>query len=275
MKIAITWSNWFVWSYLVDFFWKDNKVYAFNRKMKKLEWNIEYIKWDLNYKFQDDIDFDIFIHCASDTWYEKSKKEMIRNNVEINKNVIDLVNKSNCKHFLYISSSSVYQWLSGEIKANIKINKNNLKNSYSLTKFLAEEYIKENIRNDIRLTILRPRAIYWKWDRVLIPNILKNQILWRLILPWNWKQVTSLTEINFFIDKINKFIENRKYWVYNISSEVNNYEDLYKQIVREYNLKWIIKVPMFIFRILSIFNNNNKYSYIVDTFWNDKVLVNE
>jgi nucleoside-diphosphate-sugar epimerase len=63
----------------------------------------------LKKKYTKIFDFDIFIHSAADTGYEKSKKEMIKNNVEINKNILDLVNKSNCKHFIYISSSSVYQ----------------------------------------------------------------------------------------------------------------------------------------------------------------------
>ena len=261
-KIAITWSSWFVWSYLVKYFLKLNfEVIAFDRK-----------KWDLREKYLWKFDCDIFIHSASDTWYEKSKKEMLNNNVEINKNVIDLVNKSNCKHFIYISSSSVYQWISWEITTKVKIEEKNLKNSYSLTKYLAEEYIKKNLNKNIKLTILRPRAIYWKWDRVLVPNILKNQIFWYLLLPWNWKTKTSISEINDFVDFIWDIVKNKKQWIYNFSTKVDTYENLYKQIVKDYNLKWIIKIPIWIFKFLSYFNKN-KYSYIVDTFGNDKILV--
>jgi len=262
MKVAITWTSWFVWSYLVKYFEeKWYEVIAFNRK-----------NWDLREKYSwEKIDFDIFIHSASDTNYEKSQKQMLKNNVEINKNVLDLVNKTNCKHFIYISSSSVYQWIHWQIWVDTKIDIKNLKNSYSLTKYLAEEYIKENLNKKIWLTILRPRAIYWKGDRVLVPNILKNQIFWRLILPWNWKVKTSISEINDFIDFVWKIVEKKQFWIYNFSSKIDSYENLYKEIVIENKLKWIIKVPIIIFKLLELFNKN-KYSYIVDTFGNDKIL---
>jgi nucleoside-diphosphate-sugar epimerase len=264
-KIAITWSSWFVWSYLVKYFSKLNfEVMSFNRQ-----------NWDLKEKYNWIFDCDIFIHWASDTSYEKSKKEMIKNNVEINKNVLEIVNNSNCKHFIYISSSSVYQWISWKISAKTKINKNNLKNSYSLTKFLAEEYIKENLNKNIKLTILRPRAIYWKWDKVLVPNILKNQIFWYLILPWNWKTKTSISQINDFVNFIWKIILSTDGFnhlnIYNFSSEIRTYNQLFLEISEKYKLKWIIHTPLFIFKILKIFNEN-KYSYILDTFWNDKIL---
>jgi nucleoside-diphosphate-sugar epimerase len=83
----------------VKYFSKLNfEVMSFNRQ-----------NWDLREKYTKKFNCDIFIHSASDTNYEKSKKEMIKNNVKINKNVLELINNSNCKHFIYISSSSVYQ----------------------------------------------------------------------------------------------------------------------------------------------------------------------
>jgi nucleoside-diphosphate-sugar epimerase len=42
----------------------------------------------------------------------------------------------------------------------VKIEEKNLINSYALTKYLAEKYLIENLPKDIKLTILRPRAIY-------------------------------------------------------------------------------------------------------------------
>lgn len=271
MKIAVTWSTWFVWAYIVNFFSKANTILAFNRNIEGTEGNIKYKRWDIKDKYAWNLESTIFIHCAADTWYEKDKNEMIKSNVLVNKNVLDLVNNSNCKHFIFVSSSSVYQWISGEIKSSVKINENNLKNSYSLTKYLAEEYIKEHLKKDINLTILRPRAIYWEWDRVLVPNVLKNQIFWKLILPWDWKNKTSITEINDFITTINDVILNKKYWTYNSFTNISTYEELYTTIVSDYKLKWILKIPISIFKFLELFNKN-KYSYIVDTFSNDKIL---
>lgn len=272
MKIAITWSNWFVWSYAVKYFWNNNEIIAFQRQKNKKIWNIEYIKWDLKEKYKWFFDCDIFIHCASDTWYEKSKKEMIKNNVEINKNILEVINKSNCKHFIYISSSSVYQWITWIIDKNTPINESNLINSYSYSKYKAEVFIKDNIKKDIKLTILRPRAIYGEWDKVLEPNILKYQIFWKLILLWNWKNKTSLTEINYFIKEIDLIIKNQvnMFEIINISNEIKDMENIYKELATKHKLKWIIKIPIYILKCL-YFLNPNKISYLIDSFENDKI----
>lgn len=271
MKIAVTWSNGFVWSYVVKYFSKDYKILAFNRNIEESKWNIDYLKWDIRDKYLWKIDCDIFIHSAADTTIENSKITMINNNVKSNKNIVDLLNNSECKHFIYISSSSVYQWLSGLISSNVIINQENLLNSYSLSKYLSEQYLINNLNKSIKLTILRPRAIYGKWDNVLVPKILKNKLFSRLILPWNWQNKTSITNINDFISVIDEIMVHWKKWIYNCFTKTDTYENLYKKIVIDYKLKWIIKVPIFIFKFLMIFNKN-KYSYIIDTFDNDKIL---
>jgi len=169
MKIAITWSTWFIWSYLVKFFSKSWwEVIAFWRKKETDIFenykNIKYISWNINNKFNEKLEsIDIFIHSAANLDYEKSKNLLIEDNVNSLKNILEVT--KNINHFIYISSSSIYQWQSWILKVGDKISEENLLNSYSLTKYLAEQYILKNFKNNI--TILRPRAVYWKWDRVL------------------------------------------------------------------------------------------------------------
>lgn len=278
MKIAITWTTWFIWWKLVkDFANKNIEVLAFWRK-ENFSWfenfsNVSYFSWDINNKLQNnDIlkKIDIFIHSACNLDYSKSKKELIKDNVNSLENILEAT--KSIKHFIYVSSSSVYQWKNWIIKVKDDIKIKDLKNSYSLSKYLAERYILDNFKND-KVSILRPRAVYWEWDRILVPSILKNQIFWRLILPWNWKNITSITDINDFIIFIEQIILNKKTWIYNFSSKVDTYENLYLEIANKYNLKWIIKIPIIIFKLLSFFNKN-KYSYLVDTFWWDKIIEN-
>lgn len=273
MKIAITGANGFVGSYLVKFFAKnsENTIFALNRNVQKIDKNIEFIAWDLEKEVEKIFWCDIFIHSAAITSYEISKKKILEKTQKMNENILQFVKKSGCKHFVLISSSSVYQGKNGILKTSEKIEEKNLKNSYSLSKYISEKFFIENLPKNIKISILRPRAVYGEWDRVLVPNILKNQIFGRLILPGNGKNKTSITEINHFVNTINNVIIEEKVGIFNDFSEVETYENLYKKILKENNLNGIIFVPIWIFRILKIFRPN-KYSYIIDTFWWDKIL---
>lgn len=274
MKLAITWSNGFVGSYAVKYFSEKHEIIAFQRQKYEIQRNITYKKWDLRDVYNGSFDCDVFIHAAADTGYEKSRKEMMKQNIISNQNILHIVNNSHCKHFIYISSSSVYQWLSGIIDENVKIDEANLQNSYSYSKYMAEKYIQEHLRADIKLTILRPRAIYGVWDRVLEPNILKHQIFWRLILLWNGKNITSITDINAFIQAIDLVIKKQTshFEIFNISDrKTKTMEIIYQELVEKHSLKWVIHIPLYILKILK-FLNPNKISYLLDNFWNDKIL---
>ena len=110
MKIAITGSNGFVGSYAVRHFSEKHEIIAFQRQRNTIQENIIYKKWDLREPYGNTFfDCDIFIHAAADTGYEKTKNKMIQQNVISNQNILKIVNDSHCKHFIYISSSSVYQ----------------------------------------------------------------------------------------------------------------------------------------------------------------------
>lgn len=273
MKIAITGAKWFVGSYLVNFFAKnsENTIFAFNRNIQKIDKNIEFIAWNLENNPEKFFQCDVFIHSAAITSYEMPKQEMLEQTEKMNKNILKFLEKSHCKYFILISSSSVYQGKNGILKASEKIEEKKLKNSYSLSKYISEKFFIENLPKNIKFSILRPRAVYGEWDRVLVPNILKNQIFGRLILPGNGKNKTSITEINHFVNTVNNIIVEGKNGIFNDFSEVETYENLYKKIVKENNLNGIIFVPIWIFYILKFFRPN-KYSYIIDTFWWDKIL---
>lgn len=274
MIIAISWSTWFIWSHLVNYFSENHEIIAFNRRKQDRHKNINYVIWDLNEKIEKQYDFDFFIHCASDTGYDKSDSFMIKNNVESNKNVMELVNNTSCKHFVYLSSASVYQWLSWTINEEVVINKDNLTNPYSLSKFLAEEYIIRNLKRDVKLTIFRSRWVYWDWDRTLLPNLLKHKIINRLLMIWNGETKTSLTYVSNFVESVKVVLDNQQsnYEIFNVwDNDIYSFKMIYELILKKTDFDWYFPIPNWILTILKLINSK-KYNYLADSFLNDKIL---
>lgn len=275
MKIAITWASWFIGSHLVRYFSTNNEIVALSRKGLDLnKENIQSIAWDLNKPVNFDLwNIDVFIHCAADIGYTKDKSVMIKNNSDSIKNVINLITWK-VKHFIYVSSSSVYQWLEWILSESCEINPDNLKNSYSLSKYLAEREILKNIPEDIKLSILRPRAVYWDWDKALLPNILKYSFWKKLFMIWDWNVFTSVTDIKNFCKATELVINCQQ-----SNKEIFNVADIRPITIKEVYEKvkevfWFTSIISLNENLLKCFQwlNENKISYILDNFSSDKVL---
>lgn len=274
MKIAITGANGFVGKTLLTYFSNKHEIIAFQRQGQQQDGNISYKKWDITELYEDTISCDVCIHAAADTGYQKSRSFMYEQNVASCKNIIDYVVRSGCKHLIYISSSSVYQGISWIIDETISIDEKNLRNSYSFTKYQAEKYLQAHIPTGIKLTILRPRAIYGEGDRILEPTILQYQICKRLLLLWNGKTRTSLSDIDFFVSTIDTIIKKQKtsFEIFNIAdAQTKTYNQIYDELVIKHRLKGKIHIPLLFLKII-YFLNPNKISYLLDSFGNDKIL---
>jgi nucleoside-diphosphate-sugar epimerase len=273
MKVVITWASWFVWKHLVNLYHaKWHTIISCQRKKLQEIPSVIYKYFDYTFPIQWDSDFqniDLFIHCGSCTDYTETRTKLYQQNVESLKNIQEI--SAWAKHFIYISSSSVYQSMSWKIESNSIINEKNLINSYSYSKYKAEQYIKNNFKNT-SISILRPRAIYWDGDTTIIPQVLKNSIFWYLLLPGAGDTKTSLSDIDEFSEYIFNISQNNTSGTFNFSSQVQTYNQIYKQIQNDYHKKWIIYIPLPVLKLLYFFNKN-KYSYIIDTFSNDKILL--
>ena len=272
MKVVITWGSGFLWKHLVRLYYeKWYKVISCQRKKIPEIEEITYKYFDYTLPINIDADFqnvEIFIHCGSCTDYTALKKYMLQQNVASLRNIKKI--SSSAKHFIYISSSSVYQWIWWKISADIVIDENNLQNSYSYSKFKAEEYIKNNFKNKY-ISILRPRAIYGDGDTTLIPQVLKNSIFWYLLLPGDGNSKTSISNIDELCNYTLNISQNNNWGIYNFSSEIQSYDQIYKKIQSDYGKRGIMYVPLWVVMVGYYFNRN-KYSYIIDTFWKDKIL---
>jgi nucleoside-diphosphate-sugar epimerase len=90
---------------------------------------------------------------------------------------------------------------------------------YGKTKFLAEELVRDNTSIPSKY-ILRPRAIYGVYDKVLLPRLLKLVRGKQLIVPAHLAQQISLTHINNLVNVIADIMLNNKSGVtatYNIA----------------------------------------------------------
>ena len=235
MKVAITWTTWFVWKYLAEQFEKKwCEVIAFWRKEKWIfaNDNIRYIQWDINDRVKSSLlneKFDVFIHSASDTNWKKPVAEMLAINKGSVKNILELANHSS--HCMYISTSAVYQWIEwGNISEDTIIKEENLQNSYALSKYWAEEEFLHWIWENTKLSIIRPRAIYWKWDRLLIPWILEVSFFNRLIMFWSGNKKMSVTHVNNLFEAIVFLVEHQKNKsdIYNVTDpDITTMTDIY------------------------------------------------
>lgn len=72
---------------------------------------------------------------------------------------------------------------SGLITEEVTIDNTKLTNPYARTKHEAEERFKRLIPAHIKLTILRPRAVYGIGDTTLLPQILSHTLCGSLLLP--------------------------------------------------------------------------------------------
>lgn len=152
--------------------------------------------------------FDIVIHNAGYIPKPEDKTDKLCSEVNFN-GTMYLFNqyKNKCKHFIYISSLSIYGGIS---ENNITEKTKPVPNSdYSSSKFLTENKLRSDNKNCI-LTILRPGTIYGKHmesDRI-IPFILTELNSNNKFEVWNEDEYLNIVNVNDVVEVIDKIIEN-------------------------------------------------------------------
>jgi 2-alkyl-3-oxoalkanoate reductase len=177
--------------------------------------SIQYSSIDLATFTDKMIDCDVCIHCAGLASDTASKEDYERDNIIATRNILHAV--ESCHTFIYISSSSVYDFTDGLPKKEGDARLDSNISEYGRSKLLAEqEVLSSKIPSKY---ILRPRAVYGKGDRVLMPRILAMIRDDRMFIP-NVKGVkTSLTSIHLIEDIVTYIIHKQQAGchVYNIA----------------------------------------------------------
>lgn len=278
--IAIIGANGFIGRRLVEYFCTQNEVISLSRSQSQYApqsetKKIHTIHWDITTHYNGKVPpVDICIHTAANINYTGEYEDLYQSNVASVENVLWFAERSGCKHFIYLSSSSVYMGQSGLITEEVTIDNTNLTNPYARTKHEAEERLKTLIPSHIKLTILRPRAVYGIGDKTLLPQILSHTLCGYLFLPWPGTYTTSATSIESVVEAIEVCIKHQQsqLGIYNVCDSVRwSYNDIYREIARARQLRGIIHIPPFVMRIL-MHVQPKKWQYLYDTFCRDKIL---
>ena len=216
----------------------------------------------------DDIESDIVIHAAALASDTASFKEVYKPNVEGTQNV--LVAAKNVKHFIYISSSSVYHFHQNSMKENEAGLRFNKLSNYGKSKFLSEQLIIKDT-NKNKKTILRPRAIYGKYDQQLLPRLLKLVKGNKLLLPQHITKKISLTHIHNLIHAIDLCInkQSESLEIFNVADkEVYNLHQILTTLLPLVTGKPLqtVTIPASLFNLLVAVNNRIKFNRSFNSF---------
>jgi len=235
MKIVITGANGFVGASLCRYFSKQgHEVIATGRQQDpnaKLLTYATYIPFNI-IKPIEYFNADVCIHAAGLATDQVDYDNLFLNNVVGTANVLEA--SKNCKLFIFISSSSVYNFTNkpavepdADLSAHLS--------DYGRTKLMAEELVKNNIPLTQQRLVLRPRAIYGIGDRHLLSRLLKL-VRWQTIFyPADNKLQTSATHINNIAYAIELFFSQKdkpELQVFNIADdEIYSFKDITLKIV--------------------------------------------
>ena len=233
MKIVVTGASGFIGGEIVEFLSNNrhNQIIAIGRsfvsRFQNIA-NIEYVQTDLT-RHPLAIDCDVCIHCAGLADDSASEREFFLHNVYATQQLLSSL--KNCQTFIFISSSSVYDFSDGRIKKETDLSSEDKLSYYGKSKLLAEKLISQSDITSVN--ILRPRAVYGNNDRVLMPRILRLLKGNTFILPGKLNVMTNLTHINNLIEAVDAVITQQAKGnnIYNIADKkVYHLRSIFKAI---------------------------------------------
>lgn len=259
MKIAITGATGFVGSHLIRHLSKEgHEIIAYGRTSsppEQLKQVASYQQWNLDdFLLPKAFDGDVFIHTAGFVEFWGSYEDMYKTNVEGTLKALGVA--KNAKHFIYISSASVYDsWKDKrKVSENARLPKQ-YANNYALTKSEAEKIILKKADNFKNVTIIRPHAIYGPGDRTLVSRILASISNNKTILVGSGNNKFSITHIGNLCYGISLIIHSKQKGlkIYNLTDSENlAINEIYEHLFNALNLKVkIVHIPYFMVKPLA------------------------
>ena len=271
MKIFITGITGFVGGSVANYFASlGHEVVGIGRSDRlppHVSGNCRYVKADMLEPLAD-IHADIVVHAAGLASHTASFEELYDTNVRGTINVLDAA--KNVSHIILISSSSVYHFKDHAMKETEAVLTFQKLSDYGKTKLLAEQCIFRN-KMENRITILRPRAIYGRYDHSLLPKLTRLIKGNKLFLPAHLSKKISLTHIDNLIQAIELCIlrQTVQYDVFNVADkEVYDLHEILTKLLplaagRQLHT---VTIPAWLFELVIIINSMLKSNTSLNRF---------
>lgn len=220
-------------------------------------------------------DADLCIHTAALSDDKGKPSDLYVANVTGTKNTLEAA--SNCKTFIHISSSSVYLPSEKPIVEEMAGKQNNKQLSpYGFSKLLTEQMLLETTRHN-RCFVLRPRALYGAYDKVILPRLLKLEKNKTIQKPGSLEVKVSMTHYDNLIHAIECCMVSDKGGIniYNVADDkVYLLIDVLRKFTQTlYGTKLPEKqIPIALLKTLAFFKINGITPLLVRTFTKDMVL---
>ena len=241
---------------------------------KELQNIADYLEIDITGTFELP-DADVCIHAAALSDDKAAYPDLHKTNVDGTLNVMKAT--TNCPHFVYVSSSSVYvpspELLTEEDAGGTKKIKLSL---YGKSKWAAENLIRQNPMHK-HIDILRPRALYGPGDKMILPRMLKMEKNGALQVPGGLIAKISMTHYENFNHALDLCLATPKAGIrtYNISDS-NSYVliDVMRKFTRSFYGKTLPekKTPIALLKFLAVFQIGGITPLLVRSLTNDMVL---
>ena len=153
-------------------------------------------------------DMDGVVHCAglSSNWGPRYDFEL--NNVTATANLLKQARRWGRPHFVYVSSSSVYFRFGDGLNVSESSALPAPVNHYAWSKTAAEALVRAV--NDFPCTVVRPRGIYGKGDKALLPRLLRAARSGPLPSFNGGRAVIDLTHVEDVVSAIVCILEHRE-----------------------------------------------------------------
>jgi len=235
MKILVTGATGFVGGAITRYFAKKgHEIVACGRSTKsrdQIERHGTFLQWNIKEKLEIP-EVDVCIHAAGLADDQASYKTLYNANANGTQHVIDSVG---CRKFVYISSSSVYDFTDSLHYEDERINKRKLGN-YGRTKYEGEQVLFQHINRYDSCTILRPRIVYGKGDRLLIPRLIEQSSKGKIKVPGDLQITTSACNIKLLLQVIEEIIDKHSgFDVFNVvDSQTYTMKSLFSEILNKF-----------------------------------------